>query len=118
MFNAAFNNNYVIAWWSDLLVGKPEYPEKTTDLSQVTNKLDHKMLYRQLSSVKCIGINKDNGELSLPRTSRIFDYICKTQIGVQSLIEVQSSNRRPILKPVAVFHFLKLTFIVGKFLKQ
>jgi hypothetical protein len=33
-------------------------------------------------------------------------YICKTQIDDQSQIDVQSSNRRPILKYMAVFHFL------------
>ena len=60
MLNTAFNNNYVIAWWFVILVEKPEYPEKTTDISQVTDKLDLIKLYRQLSNVKYIGINKDN----------------------------------------------------------
>ena len=34
VLNATFNNSSVISWWR-----KPEYPEKTTDLPQVTDKL-------------------------------------------------------------------------------
>jgi len=37
VFNATFNNISVISWWSVLLV--EEYPGKTTDLSQVNDKL-------------------------------------------------------------------------------
>jgi len=46
VFNATFNNISVIWWWSVLLVGKPKYQEKTTDLTQVTDKLYHIILYR------------------------------------------------------------------------
>jgi hypothetical protein len=50
VFNATFNYISVILWRSVLLMRKPEYPEKTTDLSQVTDKLYQKCCMEYTSS--------------------------------------------------------------------
>jgi len=46
VFNTIFNNISVISWRSDLLVEKNRVAGKTTDLSQVTDKLYNIMLYQ------------------------------------------------------------------------
>jgi len=68
VFNGPFNNILASSWWSILLVGALENPEKATDLSQVTDKLYHMMLYRvdlTMNGVRTHNFSGDNHLLEI-----------------------------------------------------
>ena len=58
----SFNNISAISWRWALLVEETEYQEKTTDMPQVTEKLNHIMLYRVALVMSDIHTHNNSGD--------------------------------------------------------
>ena len=129
-FNATFNNISVISWWSFLLA---EDPEKTTNLSQITDKLlSHNVVLAWMRfelttlvviGTDCTGSWKSNyhritttTDPRLPRCQHSFN--CKTSSNMDSIekvlspVTVQTTSGPVHFTNITKYYFFNLKYVL------
>jgi hypothetical protein len=125
VFNATFNNISVISWWPVLLVEETGGPRETTDLSQISDKLDHIMLYTSpwsgfelttsvVIGTDCIGSCKSNYHTTM--TARWYECFYATAISFTHIcVSVHQSSIWFLLNNLRAnyFKFMHRTWTIG-----
>ena len=120
VFTATFNNISVISWRSVLLVEETEWPGETSDLSHVSDKLCHIMLYTSpwsrleltisvVLNTDCTGSCKSNYHSITATTASLWFWMCTVVNGLLTWWVLW------VLMSIFLFYYLSFSLVFKLF---